>query len=177
VNFGGIGTVIGHELTHGFDDQGSLFDAKGNMTNWWTAEDKKRFGAKTERLGKQFEKFEVLPGLFGNGKLTLGENIADLGGLLMACDALTLTLKDDSETKGSDGAFSPAQRFFINYAITERGSYREETLRLLAQIDPHAPSPFRVNGPISNMQEFYDAFHVTLGDKLWRDPEDRVSIW
>jgi putative endopeptidase len=177
VNFGGIGSVIGHELTHGFDDQGSLFDAKGNMTNWWTPEDKKRFDAKTERLAKQFEKFEVLPGLFGNGKLTLGENIADLGGLLMAYDALALTLKDGMKTKGSDAAFSPAQRFFINYAITERGAYREETLRLLAQIDPHAPSPFRVNGPISNMQEFYDAFHVAPGDKLWRDPEDRVSIW
>jgi putative endopeptidase len=177
VNFGGIGSVIGHELTHGFDDQGALFDEKGNMANWWTEEDKKRFDAQTERLVKQYEKFEALPGLFVNGKLTLGENIADLGGLLIAYDGLMLALKENPQNATPTDGFSPEQRFFIGYAVTERGAYREESLRSLTQIDPHAPSPCRVNGPLSNMQEFYDAFHVAPGDKLWRDPEDRVNIW
>lgn len=177
VNFGGIGSTIGHELTHGFDDQGALFDERGNMANWWTPEDKKRFDAQTERLAKQYDKFEIVPGLFVNGKLTLGENIADLGGLLIAYDGLKLSLKEGSKEIGPIDGLSEEQRFFINYAITERSISREEVLRSLAQIDPHAPSPFRVNGPYSNMQDFYDTFHVAPGDKLWRDPADRVDIW
>jgi putative endopeptidase len=177
VNFGGIGTVIGHELTHGFDDMGALFDAKGNLASWWTKEDKDRFDARTERLTKQFDKFEALPGLFVNGKLTLGENIADLGGLLIAYDGLMLMLKEGGADLEMVGGLSPAKRFFISYAITERSAIREEALRSHVQIDPHALSQFRVNGPLSNLQEFIDAFHVAPGDKLWRDPEDRVSIW
>lgn len=177
VNFGGIGTVIGHELTHGFDDQGALFDAKGNLASWWTKEDKARFDAQTERLAKQYDKFEALPGVFVNGKLTLGENIADLGGLLIAYDGLTLALQEDGDAEVKVDELSPIERFFINYAVTERSAIREEALRSQVQIDPHSPSPFRVNGPLSNMQEFIDAFHVTRGDKLWRDPDERVKIW
>lgn len=176
-NFGGIGTVIGHELTHGFDDQGALFDAKGNLASWWTKEDKERFDARTERLAKQFDKFEAAPGLFVNGKLTLGENIADLGGLLIAYDGMMLAFKEHGGGPGTIDGFSPMERFFISYAITERSAIREEALRSQVQIDPHSPSPFRVNGPLSNMQEFDDAFHVASGDKLWRDPEDRARIW
>jgi putative endopeptidase len=177
VNFGGIGTVIGHEITHGFDDQGALFDAKGNLASWWTKEDKERFDARTERLAKQYDKFEAAPGLFVNGKLTLGENIADLGGLLIAYDGMVLALREKGGTPKMIDGMQPMERFFVSYAITERSAIREEALRSQVQIDPHAPSPFRVNGPIANMQEFTDAFHVVSGDKLWRDPEDRVKIW
>lgn len=182
VNFGGIGSVIGHELTHGLDDKGSLFDAHGNLKNWWTPEDKTRFEAKAAHLAEQFDKYEPVPGVHVNGKLTLGENIADLGGLLIALDGLELSLKekvakgDAAATAPIDG-LTPQQRFFINYAITERSQSREELARLRLQTDPHAPSEFRVNGPVSNMDEFYTAFGVKAGDKLWRAPEDRVKIW
>jgi putative endopeptidase len=175
VNFGGIGTVIGHELTHGFDDQGALFDAKGNLANWWTKEDKERFDKSAEQLSAQFDAYEPLPGLHVNGKLTLGENIADLGGILVAYDGLVLALKD-RPAKPIDG-LTPLQRFFVSYTITERSASREEALRLQVQVDPHSPSPYRVNGPFSNMDEFYDAFDSKKGDKLWRDPDDRVKIW
>jgi putative endopeptidase len=181
-NYGGIGTVIGHELTHGFDDQGALFDLHGNLANWWTPEDKARFDAKTAKLAEQFDKYEPLSGLHLNGKLTNGENIADLGGLVIAYDALKLAL-DDAARAGEVSAAAPidaftsVQRFFINYAITERGSIRNEALRLQVQTDPHSPSEFRVNGPLSNMTEFYEAFSVKEGDKLWRPEGDRVKIW
>jgi predicted metalloendopeptidase len=180
VNFGGIGTTIGHELTHGLDDQGALFDAHGNLNNWWTPEDKRRFDGKTAHLAEQFDAYEVLPGVRVNGKLTLGENIADLGGMYIALDGLRLAL---AEQAGAGAAaapvddLSPVQRFFMNYAVTERGQIREELQRLYAQIDPHSPSRFRVNGPASNMPEFYEAFKAKQGDKLWREPDDRVAIW
>jgi putative endopeptidase len=177
VNFGGIGTVIGHELTHGFDDQGALFDAKGNLASWWTKEDKERFDTRTERLSKQYDKFEALPGLFVNGKLTLGENIADQGGLLIAYDGLMLALQENGSVPGTIDGLSSAERFFISYAVTERSAIREEALRSQIQIDPHAPSRFRVDGPLSNMREFATAFHAAPENKLWRDPEDRVDIW
>lgn len=182
-NFGGIGTVIGHELTHGFDDKGALFDLRGNLGDWWTAEDKARFDAKTAKLAEQYDHYEVLSGLFVNGKLTLGENIADLGGLVIAYDGLTLAL-EDAVRVGDGGVSTPAvdgltphQRFFINYAITERGSIREEALRLQVQTDPHSPSPQRVNGPLSDMDAFYEAFGVKEGNALWRAEDDRVKIW
>ena len=182
VNYGGIGSVIGHELTHGFDDQGSLFDINGNLSNWWTPEDKARFDAKTAKLAEQYDKYEPLPGLHVNGKLTLGENIADLGGLVIAHDALRLALEDaaragDAAAAAPIDGFTPYQRFFINYAITERGEIREEALRLQVQTDPHSPSPYRVNGPLSDMEEFYEAFGVKEGDALWRPEGDRVKIW
>ena len=175
VNFGGIGSVIGHELTHGFDDQGSRFDAKGNLKEWWTPEDKARFDAKAADFAEQYDKFEPLPGVFVNGKLTLGENIADLGGLLIAYDGLKLALAGKS-TPAING-FTPEQRFFIGYTATERGHAREELQRMRIKTDPHSPSEFRVNGPLSNMQEFYEAFQVKEGDKMFREPDDRVKIW
>ena len=175
VNFGGIGTVIGHELTHGFDDKGSLFDLHGNLAQWWMPEDKERFDVQTNHLAEQYDTFEPLPGLHVNGKLTLGENIADLGGLLIAFDGLTLSLRE-KPVPAVDG-LSPYQQFFVNYAVTERGAVREEALRLKVQTDPHSPSRYRVNGPLSNMTEFYEAFHCAPGNALWRDPDDRVRIW
>ncbi len=178
-NFGAIGMTIGHELTHGFDDQGALFDAHGNLQNWWTKEDKERFDKQTTHLGEQFDAFEPLPGLHVNGKLTMGENIADLGGLLIAYDGLTLALGgDDAAAKQPliDG-HTPYQRFFIGYAISEQRVFREENLRLRIKTDPHSPSIYRVNGPLSNMPEFYKAFDVKPGDKLYREESDRVNIW
>lgn len=169
-NFGGIGTVIGHELTHGFDDQGSRFDLHGNLNEWWTPEDKTRFDAQAAHLAEQFDNYEVLPGLFVNGKLTLGENIADLGGLLIALDGLKLALGDAMNVDA-------ARKFFTSYAITERSHSREEILRLRVQTDPHSPAEFRVNGPLSNMVEFYEAFDVKAGDRLWREEKDRIRIW
>ncbi len=177
VNFGGIGTVIGHELTHGFDDQGSLFDAKGNLSRWWTNEDKERFDAKTKSLAEQFDKFEALPGIFVNGKLTLGENIADLGGVHIAYDALMLALGETGKGDVRTDGLSPAERFFISYARVWRTAIREEALRSQVQMDPHSPGRFRVNGTLSNVQDFFDAFRASPADKLWRDPEDRVVIW
>jgi putative endopeptidase len=170
VNFGGIGTVIGHELTHGFDDQGSRFDAHGNLHEWWTPEDKERFDAQAERLAMQFDAYEPLPGAHVNGRLTLGENIADLGGLLIAFDGLKLA--QEGNLTADD-----ARKFFTSYAVTERSHAREELMRLRLQVDPHSPSEFRVNGPLSNMIEFYDAFGVASGDGLWREENDRVRIW
>jgi putative endopeptidase len=176
-NYGGIGTVIGHELTHGFDDQGAIFDLNGNLENWWTKEDKDRFDAQTARLAKHYDGYEVVPGLHVNGKLTLGENIADLGGLVIAYDALQLALADaPAENVPVDG-LSPRERFFLSYAMTERGSIREEALRTQVQTDPHSPSVCRVNGPLSEMGEFYEAYHVKEGDGLWRSFDDCVKIW
>ena len=176
VNYGGIGSVIGHEITHGFDDQGSLYDPQGNIRNWWTDDDRKLFKERTKKLVTQFNAYEPLPGLRVNGELTLGENIADLGGLLVAYDAMKLVFAEGGTPAPIDG-LSAEQRFFIGYAITERGHAREEIVRLLVQTDPHSPSEFRVNGPVSDMDEFYEAFGVKQGDKLWRPPEERVKIW
>lgn len=175
-NFGGVGTSIGHELTHGFDDQGALFDLHGNLQNWWTKEDKDRFDKQAAHLAEQFDAYEPIPGLHVNGKLTLGENIADLGGMYIAYDGLKLALG------GPGNGPTPldkatAQKFFTNYAITERANNREEVMRLLIQTDPHSPSIYRVNGPFSNMVEFYEAFDVKPGDKLYREESDRVKIW
>ncbi|MDO8516072.1 MAG: M13 family metallopeptidase [bacterium] len=175
VNFGGIGGVIGHELTHGFDDQGSRFDEKGNLFEWWTEEDKKKFDAKTAHLASQFDAYKPFPDAQVNGKLTLGENIADLGGLLIAYDGLQLTLKEKPQP--DINGFSQTQRLFLNWAIVWCSYAREELARLFLQVDPHSPPYFRVNGPLSNLEEFYEAFDVKEGDKLWRPPEDRVKVW
>lgn len=176
-NYGGVGMSIGHELTHGFDDQGALFDLHGNLVNWWTPEDKMHFDAQTAKLAEQYDSYEVLPDLHVNGKLTLGENVADLGGLVIAYDALKLALEDVAADSPAVDNFTPYQRFFINYAITERVNMRDEALRLKVQTDPHSPPPCRVNGPLSDMEEFYEAFDVKKGDALWREEGDRVKIW
>ncbi len=174
INYGGIGTVIGHEITHGFDDQGSEFDEKGNLKTWWTKEDKKRFTKKAQGLVKQFNTYKVA-GAQVNGKLTLGENIADLGGLVIAYEALMRHLKKTGR-KTIDG-YTPEQRFFIGYAQTEREHAREAYQKMIVKLDPHSPSQFRINGPASNSTEFYEAFGVHKKHKLFRSPKDRIKIW
>ena len=175
INYGAMGMVIGHEMTHGFDDQGSKFDVKGNLKNWWTKSDSKKLEAKTKPLIEQFNRYKVADGVSINGKLTAGENIADLGGVAIAFDAYQLHLKKTGR-KNIDG-FTPEQRFFLGYTLFERENASPEFTKMMAINDPHSPSIFRVNGPTSNLSEFYEAFNVKKGDKLYREPRDRVKIW
>jgi len=175
VNYGCIGAVIGHEITHGFDDQGSKMDHKGNLKSWWTPADKKRFEAKARKVEKQFNQYVVADGLKVNGKLTLGENIADLGGLSIAYDAYQLALKR-SGRKDIDG-LTPEQRFFISFAVFERETSRPEFVKMQVLTDPHSPGIFRINGPVSNCNEFYEAFGVSKTDNLYRAPKDREMVW
>ena len=175
VNYGCIGAVIGHEITHGFDDQGSKMDHQGNLKSWWTPADKKRFEAKARKVEKQFNQYVVADGLKVNGKLTLGENIADLGGLSIAYDAYQLSLKR-SGRKDIDG-LTPEQRFFISFAVFERENSRPEFVKMQVLTDPHSPGIFRINGPVSNCNEFYEAFGVSKTDKLYRAPKDREMVW
>lgn len=175
INYGAMGMVIGHEITHNFDDQGSKFDIKGNLKNWWTKSDHKNLKKKTKPLIEQFNKYKVADGVSVNGKLTIGENIADLGGLAIAFDAYQLHLKKTGR-KNIDG-FTPEQRFFLGDTLFERENTRPEFQKMLALNDPHSPSIFRVNGPASNISEFYEAFNVRKGDKLYREPKARVKIW
>lgn len=175
LNYGSIGAVIGHEITHGFDDEGSKFDAKGNLKSWWTKEDRERFEAKAKKVEKQFDQYEVADGVKVNGKLTLGENIADLGGLSIAYDAYQLQLARTGR-KDIDG-LTPEQRFFIGFAMFERENCRPEFTKMQVLTDPHSPSVFRINGPVSNFDAFYDAFEVKKGDRLYRAPKDREKVW
>lgn len=175
INYGTIGTVIGHEITHGFDDQGSQFDEKGNLKSWWTTTDRKRFEKRAEVLKKQFDQYKVAGGVKVNGKLTLGENIADLGGFAIAYDAYRLrAIKNAPE--GIDG-LSPTQRFFLGFAVFECENVRPEFEKMQVLTDPHSPGKFRINGPVSNMPEFYEAYGVKKGDKLYRPPAQRAKIW
>lgn len=174
VNYGAIGVVIGHEMTHGFDDQGASFDAKGNMVNWWTAEDAKKFQASTGRLATQYGKNEVLPGLFANGNLTLGENIADQGGITIALEALRLSGGD--KVAPLDG-FTPVQRFFIGYARLWGQNINEAEIRRLTQIDPHSLGELRVNQALKNIPAFHEAFQTKAGDKMYLAPEERITVW
>ena len=175
LNYGAIGSVIGHEITHGFDDQGCKFDGKGNRKTWWTKTDSARFKAKAKRLVTEFNGYQVASKIHVNGQLTLGENIADLGGLSIAYDAYQLRLKDTG--REAIGGYTPEQRFFLGYAATERENQRPEFTKTQVMTDPHSPSLFRVNGPLSNLPEFYAAFDVRKGDKLYREPKDRAKIW
>ncbi|MBI5405447.1 M13 family metallopeptidase [Candidatus Kaiserbacteria bacterium] len=174
-NYGAIGSVIGHEITHGFDDQGCKFDGNGNRKTWWTKTDSKRFAAKARRLVKEFNDYEVAPGMNVNGRLTLGENIADLGGISIAYDAYQLRLKKTG--RRNIAGFTPEQRFFLGYAATEREQERPAYRKTMVMTDPHSPSCFRVNGPLSNLPEFYAAFGVKKGDTLYREPKERAKIW
>ncbi len=174
-NYGAIGSVIGHEITHGFDDQGCKFDGKGNRKTWWTKTDSARFAAKAKCLVTEFNGYEVAPGMHVNGKLTLGENIADLGGISIAFDAYQLRLAENG--REDVGGYTPEQRFFLAYATTEREQERPEYRKTMVMTDPHSPSRFRVNGPLSNLPEFYEAFGVKKGDKLYREPKERAKIW
>jgi len=176
-NYGGIGAVIGHEIGHGFDDQGAKFDGDGNLKNWWTAEDKKEFQKRTLMLIEQYNSFEPrqLRGQHVNGALTIGENIGDLGGLTIAHKAYMISLKG-KEAPQIDG-WSGRQRFFIGWAQVWRAKYRDEALNRRLTTDPHSPAEFRCNGVVRNLTEFYDAFGVKQGDNLWLPAKDRVRIW
>lgn len=174
-NYGGIGAVIGHEISHGFDDEGSKYDGDGNLSDWWTEEDRTAFDALTSRLVAQYEGYEPLPGRKLNGKLTLGENIADLSGMAIAYKAYRLSL-GDSEGPVIDGQ-TASQRFFLSWSQIWRRKYREDELVRRLVIDPHSPSTYRANGPVSNLDEFYEAFDVKPGDKLFKPKEERIQIW
>lgn len=175
VNYGGIGAVIGHEMSHGFDDSGSQYDKDGNLRNWWTPEDKVKFEAKTKALGEQFDAYTVLDTIHVIGKLTMGENIGDLGGLNAAYTAFKLTKQGQSEEK-IDG-FTPDQRFFLSWAQVWRGNVLDETAAQLIKTDPHSPGPYRTIGAPVNMDAWYKAFDVKPGDKLYKKPEDRIRMW
>ena len=175
VNYGGIGAVIGHEMTHGFDDQGRQSDAKGNLRDWWTKEDADKFKAKADMVGKQYDAFSPLDSVHVNGKLTMGENLADLGGLTIAYQAFQKTPQFKAGQK-IDG-FTPSQRFFLGYAQIWRTNARPEYLKQQVQTDPHSPAQFRTNGPLMNMPEFYEAFGCKDGSKMMRATADRSRIW
>jgi predicted metalloendopeptidase len=176
VNYGNIGATMGHEMTHGFDDEGRQYDADGNLRSWWTEADEKAYNLRAELVAKQFDAFEPLPGLHLNGHLTLGENIADLGGLKIAWDAWKLSQKGKAPAGRVEG-FTPEQRFFLGYAETWRTVTRDEATRLRAVTDPHSPAKFRVNGPLSNLPEFFEAFGCQDGDPMKRPAKDRPAIW
>jgi len=175
INYGGIGAVIGHEMSHGFDDSGSQYDKDGSLRNWWTKEDLEKFKAKTALLGAQFDAYTVLDTIHVNGKLTMGENIGDLGGLNVAYEAFKMTEQGKSNKK-IDG-FTPDQRFFLSWAQVWRGSSRPETAAQLVQTDPHSPAEYRTIGAPVNMDAWYKAFKVKPGNKLYKKPEDRIKIW
>lgn len=175
VNYGSIGAVIGHEIGHGFDDQGSTFDGDGVLRNWWTDQDLNAFKDRTSALVNQYDAYEVLPGLKVNGAFTLGENIGDLGGLAIALKAYKISLKGKEAPK-MDG-YTAEQRFFIGYAQSWLVKQREESLRTQVASDPHSPAHFRVNGIVRNIPEWYEAFNVKPTDKLYLAPEKRVKIW
>jgi putative endopeptidase len=177
VNYGAIGVVIGHEITHGYDDQGRHYDAEGNLSEWWTDKDAKEFEARAQKVVDEYNGFEALPGFKVNGKLTLGENIADLGGVSIAYDALERLLKKDpSKNKKIDG-LTPEQRFFISFAQVWRTNIREDEQKKRITVDPHSPGQFRAVGPLMNYQEFYDAFGIKEGDPMWRSKDKRANIW
>ncbi|MDF2933355.1 MAG: family peptidase [Chryseobacterium sp.] len=176
VNFGGIGAVIGHEISHGFDDSGAQFDAEGNLVDWWTPEDKANFEKATKALAAQYDKYEPVKGTFVNGTFTNGENIADLGGVNIAYDALQMYLKD----KGNPGVISgytQDQRFFLSWATVWRTLSSEKYMVNQVKTDPHSPGYFRSFGPLTNVDAFYKAFDVKPGDKLYKKPEERIKIW
>ncbi len=175
VNYGAIGAVIGHEITHGFDDQGSRYDLDGNMRNWWTSEDRAHFNAKTDKLVKQYNACVPLENLHVNGRLTLGENLADLGGIAIAYSAYQKSLHGQPAPV-IDG-FTGPQRFFIGFAQVWRGTSRDAEQRLRLRTDPHSPPLVRATVPVSNIQAFYDAFGIKPGDTMYRDPQDRVEVW
>lgn len=175
VNYGGIGAVIGHEMSHGFDDNGSKYDADGTLRNWWTEEDRQKFDAKAAALGKQFDGYTVLDTIHVNGKLTMGENIGDLGGLNVAYEAFKMTAQGKSDKK-IDG-FTPDQRFFLSWAQIWVGNILPESAAQLIVTDTHAPGPYRTIGAPVNMDAWYKAFDVQPTDKLYKKPEDRIRIW
>ena len=176
-NFGGIGAVIGHEITHGFDVSGANFDGDGNVKDWWSKEDKKKFDTVTEKLAEQFSGYSVAPNVNVNGKFTLTENIADLGGVNIAFDALQLYLKDHPEKNIKENGYTQNELFFMNFGRIWRQKATEEYLKNLVKSDPHSPNYFRVNGLLINIDAFHDTFKTKKGDKLYKEPKDRIKIW
>ena len=174
VNYGGIGVVIGHEMTHGFDDEGRKYDEKGNLNEWWTEEDAAKFTERTKQLVKLFNEFE-LRGNHINGELTLGENIADLGGLNIAWDAYQMT--DEAKANQPIDGFTPAQRFFISYGTIWRNNIRDKALERRIKEDVHSPAEARVNRTLGSMPHFYEAFDIPEGSKMYLAPEERATIW
>ena len=174
-NYGAIGVVIGHEMTHGFDDQGRQFDKEGNLKDWWTAEDAERFNTRAQVMVDFFNNIEVLPGLNANGQLTLGENIADHGGLQVAYQAFKNATKD-APLAEKDG-FTPEQRFFLAYSGAWAGNIRDEQIRVYTKSDPHSLGRWRVNGALPHINAWYDAFGITETDPMYLAPEKRASIW
>jgi putative endopeptidase len=175
VNYGSIGAVIGHEISHGFDDQGSQYDGDGNLRNWWTEQDHKRYKERTEILVKQYSSFEALPGYKVNGELTLGENIGDNSGMAIAYKAYKLSLKG-KKAPVIDG-FTGDQRFYMGWTQVWRVKYRDAALIARIKADPHSPGQFRANGTLRNQPAFYDAFKVKPGDKMYLAPKERAIIW
>jgi endothelin-converting enzyme/putative endopeptidase len=175
VNYGGIGAVIGHEISHGFDDQGSKYDGHGNLQNWWTAEDRQEFERRSQQLVKQYAAYRPFADMQVNGELTLGENIGDLGGLNAAYTAYHLALQG-KEAPVLDG-FTGDQRFFIGWAQVWLLKYREAELRKRLLTDPHSPAKYRTNGIVSNIDAFYQAFPIPTGSPMWLDNQARVRIW
>ncbi|MGS0748711.1 M13 family metallopeptidase [Halpernia sp. GG3] len=176
VNFGGIGAVIGHEISHGFDDSGSKFDGDGNLNNWWTDADRKNFDAATTKLGEQYSAYEPVKGTFVNGKFTMGENIGDLGGSSVAYDALQMYLKEHGNP-GKISGLTQDQRFFMSWATVWRTKSTDKATTNQIKTDPHSPGYYRSFGPIVNLDAFQKAFNLKPGDKLYKSPEDRIRIW
>ncbi len=177
VNYGGIGAVIGHEITHGYDDQGRKFDAEGNLNDWWTEADAREFERRARQVVEEYNRFQPLPGLAVNGELTLGENLADLGGLSIAFEALERRLARAPAGRRPIDGLSPEQRFFLSWAQAWRQNCREPETRRRIVTDTHAPGPFRAQGAAENLDAFFEAFGIRPGSPMWRPPERRVAIW
>ena len=176
VNYGGIGGVIGHEISHGFDDSGSRYNAEGNLINWWSDEDLKQFTTLGTALADQYSALQPLPGIFVDGKFTLGENIGDLGGVNAAYDGLQIYLKEKGNPGLIDG-FTPEQRFFLSWSTIWRSKMRDEAIKNQVKTDTHSPGQYRAYVPLQNIESFYQAFSIKTGDKMYIAPEKRVKIW
>ncbi len=174
-NYGGVGGTIGHEMSHGFDDQGRQFDAEGNLRDWWTAEDAKRYTERAAVVERQYSEYKAADSLYVNGKLTLGENLADVVGVSVALEAMERAMK--GKPRKIVNGFTPEQRFFLAYAQARRANLRPEQLKLMIRTDPHSPGQFRINGPLSNMPEFAKAFGCKPGDPMVRPDTIRARIW
>ena len=175
INYGGIGMVIGHELTHGFDDQGRQYDKAGNLKDWWTKADADKFNAKAKLVGAQYDNYIVIDSMRINPDLTMGENLADIGGIAIAYDAFKMTAQSKGNEK-IDG-LTPDQRFFLSLASIWRLKMKDELTKQIVLTDVHSPAKFRVIGPLVNFTPFYEAFGVKKGDKMWKDEKDRIKIW
>jgi predicted metalloendopeptidase len=178
INYGGIGAVIGHEMTHGFDDQGRQYDDVGNLRDWWSADSAAKFKERSQAVVNQYGEYEPLPGLHVNGELTQGENIADIGGVKLAYAALQKALDKNPEARDKkiDG-FTPEQRFFLSFATIWKSKQRDEDLKLRLNTDPHSPAHYRVNGPLSDSADFQKAFNIPDDAPMVRPPDKRVNIW